>query len=55
MLRVQGEYDEMPGLCLTLEQAARLFGLERQSCERVLADCVRAGILRESHGRFVRS
>jgi hypothetical protein len=55
ILRVQGEYDEMPGLCLTLDQAARLFGLDRQLCERLLADCVHAGILRESHGRFVRS
>lgn len=55
ILRVHGEYDEMPGLCLTLDQAARLFGLDRQLCERLLAYCVHAGILRESHGRFVRS
>jgi hypothetical protein len=33
--RVKAEYVEMPGLCLTLAQASRLFGVERQTCHAV--------------------
>ena len=34
--RIAGEYREMPGLGLTLAQAARLWGLDRATTERVL-------------------
>ena len=34
--RVRGEFLEMPGLCLSVEQAQRLWGLERHACESVL-------------------
>ena len=34
--RIRGEYLEMPGLRLTLEQAQRLCGVERTLCKRVL-------------------
>ena len=34
--RVESEYREMPGLRLTLPQAARLWGLERGTCELVV-------------------
>lgn len=34
--RVAGEFREIPGLCLTVEQAGRLFGLSADVCERVL-------------------
>jgi hypothetical protein len=43
--RVQAEFREMPGLTLTLPQAARLFSIERTRCERVLGALVRAGHL----------
>ena len=33
--RIEAEYREMPGLTLTLPQAARLFSLETARCERV--------------------
>ncbi len=36
MQRVQAEYREMPGLCLTLDQACRLWALDRDTCSRVL-------------------
>jgi hypothetical protein len=45
LTRVIGEYREMPGLGLTLEQAARLFGLSPATCWRVLSHCVREGWL----------
>ena len=35
--RIRAEFDEMPGLNLTLLQAARLFDVEPARCERVLA------------------
>jgi hypothetical protein len=44
-LRVQAEFREMPGLRLTLPQAARLFSVDRTRCERVLDALVHAGHL----------
>ena len=46
---IAGTYGEMPGLRLYLEQAARLFGLHRGTCQVVLEDLVRAGRLRRSN------
>jgi hypothetical protein len=44
-IRVRAEYNEMPGLRLTLAQAARLFNIEKTSCEEVLERLVCAGAL----------
>jgi len=38
---ILGSFTEMPGLCLTIEQAARLFNLKIESCEIILEDLVR--------------
>ena len=38
--RVRGEFNEMPGLRLTPEQAARLWGLDPRSCSEVLRSLV---------------
>lgn len=43
--RVHAEFREMPGLTLTLPQAARLFSIEPGHCERVLGALVHAGHL----------
>ena len=43
--RVRAEFREMPGLRLTVAQAARLFSLEPARCERVLRALIEAGIL----------
>ena len=43
--RIRAEFDEMPGLNLTLLQAARLFDLEPARCARVLGDLVASGVL----------
>ena len=43
--RIRAEYREMPGMRLTLLQAARLFNLEREHCAQVLATLVTAGTL----------
>lgn len=43
--RIRAEYHEMPGLRLTLAQAARLFNLDRRHCEDALMTLVRTGVL----------
>jgi hypothetical protein len=54
--RVKGEYLEMPGLALTLQQAQRLWALDRQTCETVLCLLVQAGFLITTHaGAFVQA
>jgi len=44
-VRVRGEYLEMPGLRLTLRQAARLFGIPIDVAAAVLDELRRASIL----------
>lgn len=46
--RIVMEYREMPGLCLTLPQAQRLFGLRGDVCVRLLDMLVRDGLLRRT-------
>ena len=54
--RVAVDYAETPGLCLTVAQAQRLFGLRRDICERVLNALVSDGALRQNgDGQFVRN
>jgi hypothetical protein len=52
--RVRGEYMEMPGLCLTLAQAQRLWGLEPHLCDALLQALVDDRFLgRTDDGMFV--
>lgn len=44
--RIVREYEEMPGLCLTVSQASRLWGLEADRCLELLQRLVAAGRLR---------
>ena len=53
--RVRGEFNEMPGLRLTPEQAARLWGLDAGSCNQVLRSLVSSSFLRWSAGSVVRA
>jgi hypothetical protein len=48
--RVRGEYREMPGLRLTVAQAARLFNLDHTQCEQLLDTLVTDGAL-STNGR----
>ena len=53
--RVQGEFLEMPGLCLTLPQARRLWGLDTTACECLLRTLVDANFLyRTNDGAYMR-
>jgi hypothetical protein len=51
--RIQSEFREMRGLSVTPEQAARLFGLSRETAARVLGQLTDAQVLRcRSDGQF---
>jgi hypothetical protein len=53
--RIEGEYREMPGMCVTAPQAQRLWGLDATTCEFVLRTLVERRILRRTpRGTFVR-
>jgi hypothetical protein len=53
-IRVHGEFGEMPGLTVTVRQAARLFNIEQTLCERVLGALVDEGALAMYDGKFAR-
>jgi hypothetical protein len=53
--RIRAEYLEMPGMCLTLPQAARLFNLELTRCARVLEALVTDGVLWTNGREFLGS
>ena len=54
--RVRGEFREMPGLTLTLAQAARLWSLDAATCTEVLTSLVSSGFLsRKPDGAFCRA
>ncbi|MGB7217511.1 MAG: hypothetical protein WBD07_01775 [Vicinamibacterales bacterium] len=46
--RVRAEFLEMPGLRLTLPQAARLWGLAADDCQRVIDTLVGTAFLRRT-------
>ena len=53
--RVQAEYAEMPGLSVTLPQAQRLLGIDRETCVVVIRTLVDHRFLRRTaQGRYVR-
>ena len=51
--RIRAEFEEMPGLNLTLPQALRLFDSDCVSCQRALWQLVAAGVLVVEDGLFV--
>lgn len=54
--RVRGEYREMPGLRLTLEQAMKMWTLDRDTCSTVLRSLVASHYLAlDANGRYARA
>jgi hypothetical protein len=52
--RIRAEFLEMPGLCLTIAQAQRLWSLESRTCEAVLKSLIDSRFLRRTdRGLFV--
>jgi len=53
--RVESEYREMPGMCVTAPQAQRLWGIDATTCAFVLSTLVERRVLRRTaRGTFVR-
>jgi Fe2+ or Zn2+ uptake regulation protein len=55
VIRAMREFDEWPTLRITLEQATRLFSIDRATCQDVLDTLVEARVLgRDCTGRYAR-
>ena len=55
LVRIEGEYREMPGLNLTVTQAERLWGLDRDTCASVLTTLIERRVLkRTTSGTYLR-
>ena len=51
---IRAEYREMPGLSVTLAQAARLWNVNRQQCLTALESLRHEGFLRNSRDSYLR-
>ena len=51
---IRAEYLEMPGLCLTIAQAARLWNANPDECSQTLDQLTRAGFLYRSKDQYLR-
>ena len=55
MLRIRGEFEEMPGLSLTSVEAIKLFGISAEVCAGILSRLIEQGVLcLKSDGRYTR-
>jgi hypothetical protein len=55
LVRIRAEYQEMPGLALTLPQAARLWGVNSVAVEPLLRTLVDSGFLwKTDAGQYIR-
>lgn len=51
--RARGEFREMPGMRLTVEQAMRLWGVDRETCQTLLGTLVEEHFLQiDPYGRY---
>ena len=56
LARIRGEFREMPGLSLTIDQACRLSGCDAVTCRQIIETLVAEGQLRWSRdGRVIRA
>ena len=52
--RIRSDFEEMPGLCVTLTQAQRLWSLDESTCVVALNDLMSEGYLRKAMVGIVR-
>ena len=52
--RIRSDYEEMPGLCVTLTQAQRLWSLDESTCVVALNDLLNEGYLRKAMVGMIR-
>jgi len=56
LTRIRSEFKESPGMCLTLRQGARLWGIPPEECARLVERLVAEEFLRWTrNGELVRS
>ena len=56
MTRIKSEFNESPGMCLTLRQGARLWGIAPEECARIVDLLVLQEFLRWTrNGEVIRS
>lgn len=55
LVRIQAEFLEMPGLCLTTEQAARLWNVDCATASWLLDSLVATGFLALRDRKFART
>ena len=54
--QIEAEYAEMPGLNVTLPQAARLWAVDRTTCQAAIDRLISRGVLKPTtKGRFIRA
>jgi len=53
-MRARAEFREMPGMCLTTAQAARLWQVSQEQAQELLLDLVKAGFLVRRDGQRYR-
>jgi len=54
--RILAEFDDMPGMALSLKQAGRFLGVDEAACARILAQLMRDGRLRRNaNQQYVRT
>jgi hypothetical protein len=46
--RIVAEFEDMPGLVLSMKQASRFLGVDAGACTRILSSLTQAGVLRRS-------
>lgn len=51
--RVRAEFEEMPGMTLTMPQASKLFGIEHEICRTVVERLVTTSYLKWTHSGAV--
>ena len=49
--RIVSEFQDMPGLVLSVQQASRFLGVDVAACGRILEELTRAGVLRRGPGQ----
>lgn len=54
VMRARAEFREMPGMCVTAAQAARLWRLSPDSAEKLLSELVETGFLVRRDGQRYR-
>jgi hypothetical protein len=50
--RIVAEFEDMPGLVLSLKQASRLLGVDEEACARILSILTQSGILHRSTSEY---